>query len=357
MSSNQQLISLSINSKLIFSEPLTKLSTFANLVKPKKKSSKIPSDVTPKFVLNKKMLDRNRDVLQKILNKKAIFEKLLNTHFSKTYPDFALTLNEIESNSKNIESNLDKNNNKDYQKLNEMISMINNNNMNNKSLQLQQLTLNNYKNLNNNKKGEILKSISMNSRFFVEKLGLKNIKPNFKNNFINNINKNNFNSVNNNQNIVRNKNDKLLVKNNVNNMNNKINRNIITPNQITNNQIELFKTMTGNSNISDKEVISYFDPCNPKVIFAAEKYYRKIYGTDCLTLNYYYPTKKNAGPKTHKFKFTMGIDYLFSAVTDDFISMDVIKLLNESGIEIRKDKKIKCIGALNLANNSNIKVF
>ena len=41
----------------------------------------------------------------------------------------------------------------------------------------------------------------------------------------------------------------------------------------------------------------------------------------------------------------------------DFLSMNEPKLYTENGKQIINDKRIKCLGALGLANNSKIKVI
>ena len=63
--------------------------------------------------------------------------------------------------------------------------------------------------------------------------------------------------------------------------------------RITKDQLDLFRTFIGNQNITDKEILTYFDMTNPKVMVAAERYFKKKYGTECLTLNYYFPNQQN----------------------------------------------------------------
>ena len=124
---------------------------------------------------------------------------------------------------------------------------------------------------------------------------------------------------------------------------------------VTNEQIELFKTFVGNSTLSNSMVVSYFDLYHPKVKFAAEKYFMSRYGSDYITLNFLYPN--DLGKKLHKFRFTSEIKELFMAAQDDNIAFANPKLFMENGKEIINNRKIKCIGALNLNNNSIIKVF
>ena len=78
---------------------------------------------------------------------------------------------------------------------------------------------------------------------------------------------------------------------------------------------------------------------------------------DYLTLYYYYPAKKQGGTKMHKFRFIEEVSNLFSAAKDDYISVVSPRLYMENGKEIINDRRTKCIGALNLSNNSKIKVI
>ena len=61
--------------------------------------------------------------------------------------------------------------------------------------------------------------------------------------------------------------------------------------------------------------------------------------------------------KVHKFNFTDDIEKLFMCAQDDYMSIVKPRLYLENGKEIIKDKKTKCIGALNISNNSKIKVL
>ena len=140
------------------------------------------------------------------------------------------------------------------------------------------------------------------------------------------------------------------------------NQQIPNPNQnqnyynipITQEQIDLFKIVINNPKIPNNHAQSYFNKSNPKVMDAAEKYFKNIYGLDYITLNYKY---NNKGSKIHKFRFSGNVDALFLAAQEDYIAITKPRLFLANGNEILKDKKIKCIGALNLENNSTISVW
>jgi hypothetical protein len=201
----------------------------------------------------------------------------------------------------------------------------------------QNISLNEYRNMNYDTKKNILAGIYENRQLISHKLNLKYI-DNERNKMTNIMYKNN-------------------AKENINMKNNNNNNRVSNKKNITQEQIKLFKIFIGNPNIVDEHVISYFDISNPQVIIAAEKYFKNVYGCDCLTLYYYYPSKRQSGARMHKFKFTSDITQLFMSAQDDYFSIVNPRLYLENGKEIINDKRRKCIGALNLLNNSKIKVL
>ena len=162
---------------------------------------------------------------------------------------------------------------------------------------------------------------------------------NYKNN--NNYENNNYNNINENN---------VYDINNYNNYNNMMKNNI----PISQEQIDLFKIFVNNPKIPNNHVESYFNRTNPKVMEAAENYFKNIYKADYITLTYKY---NNRGSKIHKFRFSGNIDALFLAAQEDYASVIKPRLFLDTNREIIKDKKIKCIGALNLENNSTINVW
>ena len=171
-------------------------------------------------------------------------------------------------------------------------------------------------------------------------------------NSLNFKNPNNMN-FNNNDNNYENNN---YINNNNYNINDYSNYNMMMKNElsITQEQIDLFKIFINNPKIPNNHVESYFNKTNPKVMDAAEKYFKNIYKAEYITLTYKY---NNRGSKVHKFRFSGNIDALFLAAQEDYLSIIKPRLFIENGKEIVKDKRIKCIGALNLENNSTINVW
>ena len=311
-------------------------------------------DVLPKFIANKTMQKENKELTVKILKKKVIFEKMVNTYFSENYNSYIQSLNQIESEINGQEMTFGYAEKTDYDGFKDMLNFINENNTNENINQMQNMTLEDYLKISNENKNEIYNAIFNNRFAFNERLNLvgyyNNILMKKKMNNRNQMQNKNYNTrnsmsnnLNNNMNINMNMND---------NINNRKKR--MGSSAVTKEKIKLFKILVGNPQIPDSHVITYFDPMNPNVKLAAEKYFRNTYQSDILTLFYYYPEKKQT--KVHKFRFTCEVKELFMAAQDDYMSMDIPKLFTESGKEIVDNKIIKCVGGLNIANNSKIKV-
>ena len=160
----------------------------------------------------------------------------------------------------------------------------------------------------------------------------------------------------------------LKYNNNDDNVNKDINRTKTEPNKNQNNKIykinginkikeehlEAFRNFIGNHKLSDRIIISYFDINYPNVKIAAQKYFKSKYGVDEITLIYIY--QKNPNDKIfHKFELVSEVNELFLAAKTENIKNP--KLYLQTGKEIINNRKIKCIGALNLDNNAIIKII
>ena len=252
----------------------------------------------------------------------------MKTYFSEGDDYFSNSIQEVEMEMNRNKDLSENNKNKNFEGFMDLLSFINCNSTNKDLSAMKNMSFNDYINMNYDTKKIVLGGIFQNKALFAQKLNLKNYERNM------NIPKR--------PNSITNKNK---------------NNRFSNPNLITKEQIDLFKTFIGNPHINDNHVISYFDPSNPKVMIAANRYFCNIYGVDYLTLHYYYPSKPQSGTKIHKFRFVGEIGDLFTAAQDDFISVVNPRLFLENGREIKNDRKIKCIGALNLSNNSKIKVL
>ena len=291
-------------------------------------------DVIPKFIANDNMKEINRELLDRLLTKKKIFNKMVISYFSEREEYFSNSIQEVETEMNRYKDMSENNKNKDYEGFMDLLSFINSNRTNMNLTSMQNISLNDYRNIDNDTKKIILGGIYENKPTLAQRLNLKSYERN-------NI-QNRSNSMSNNK---------------INSLNNNINGNRLSfKNIITKEQMELFRTFIGNPRIPENHIISYFDLSHPKVILAANKYFKNIYGLDYLTLYYVYPAKGQAGTKIHKFRFIGEISDLFTAAQNDYISVVNPRLYLENGNEIRNDRKVKCIGALNLSNNSKIKV-
>ena len=338
---SKQMIILKLGNKIIFQHPISQLN---NLQKKNTITSKKP--LINNVILKINFDNNNKEIEKKIINEEKLLKKMMNGYFNKEKPNFMNEISKEENQIMNLQKSVEKFELNDNMKFQEMISILNNNNKEN-------IKLNN-KNMTNDKKKEILSLISSNKKFFSKKLCL---------------NKNNFDKIN--QNLVLFMENNNNNRNNINNIktnesndnsgqvNNKIkiekNKTIYRKiNKIKEEYIKSFKTFIGNDKLSDRIIISYFDINHPNVKIAAQKYFISKYGLDEITLIYIYQTNPN-DKFCHKFKLISEINELFiKAKNEKNINP---RLYMKSGKEIKNNSKIKCIGALNLDNNSIIKII
>jgi hypothetical protein len=340
-----------MGNKIIFREPLQLLKSNGSQYyspkqnEPYKKNGNLGDmDIIPKFMANQNK-GSNEVMIDRLNKSKNIFSKMMVSYFNEKDDFFTNSIQEVENEMNRYKDNLENIKNNDYKGFQELLSFINNNRSNPNLVSMQNISLSDYKNMNYETKRIILGGIYENRPAIAMKLNL--------------------NAVNIYQDLIPNQNPGQYsdIKKQVPSPQRpragtsfcqppKINLNTL----ITVEQIELFKTFIGNPNMPDNHAKSYFDPSNPKVILAADKYFKNIYKLDYLTLYYYYPTK-NDGPKVHKFKFVTEVSELFMAAQNDYISVMNPRLILENGKEIMNNKRYKCIGALNLSNNTKIKVL
>ena len=338
---SKQMIILKLGNKIIFQHPISQLN---NLQKKNTITNKKP--LINNVILKINFDNNNKEIEKKIINEEKLLKKMMNGYFNKEKPNFMNEISKEENQIMNLQKSVEKFELNDNMKFQEMISILNNNNKEN-------IKLNN-KNMTNDKKKEILSLISSNKKIFSKKLSL---------------NKNNFDKIN--QNLVLFKENNNNNRNNINNINtnesndnseqvnNKIkfekSKTIYRKiNKIKEEYIKSFKTFIGNDKLSDRIIISYFDINHPNVKIAAQKYFISKYGLDEITLIYIYQTNPN-DKFCHKFKLISEINELFiKAKNEKNINP---RLYMKSGKEIKNNSKIKCIGALNLDNNSIIKII
>ena len=273
---------------------------------------------------------------------------LINAYMSKEQSDYTKAIMDVELEMDKYKSIQEQQKNKDFDGFKDLLSFINDNKTNSNLKEMKFMSLTEYKGMNYDIKKKILSGIFENRESLAERLNI-NIKTDthkrIKSQVSNNVNYN-----------MNNQNNKINNNYNNNNNDNYNNYNKMMSNQvfITDDQLQLFKIFVNNPKMSNEHAVTYFDKTNPKVKDAAEKYFKNIYRADYITLNYIY---KNRAAKVHKFRFSGDVNALFLAAQEDYLSVTNPRLFAQNEKEIVKDKKIKCIGALNLENNSNINVW
>ena len=308
-------------------------------------------DIMPKFMANKNMQELNKELLDRLSHKKAIFSKMIESYFSQREEYFINSIQQMENEINKEKEITESKKNKDFEGFKDLLSFLNSNRTNPNLTSMQNMSLDDYNNMTNETKNQLFGGIYQNRPFLEQKLNLKKYVNNIPQN---DLKKNPYSIYNNTQETHKRK----MTDTNLNaqaKWNQGMNKNVSI--RISKDQLDLFRTFIGNPNITDKEILTYFDMVNPKVMVAAERYFKKKYGAECLTLNYYFPNQQKLGIKIHKFSFNSDLTDLFMAAHKDFLSMNEPKLYTENGKQIIKDKRIKCLGALGLANNSKIKVI
>jgi hypothetical protein len=310
-------------------------------------------DVIPKFIYYGNDQEMNKELAYKLFEKKNKLNTLVNTYISKEHIDFTKSIMDIELEMDKYKSIMEQQKDKDYEGFKELLFFINNNRTNENLKDMQSISLNEYKNMNYDIKKKVLSGIFENRDDLSKRLNIY-VNANAPNNSNNNTHKrlNTFNYNNNGNNMNNNRNNNNYDINSFEVINHKNNN--MMESQITQEQIDLFKIFVNNPQIQNNHVITYFNKFNPKVREAAENYFKNIYRLDYITLNYKY---KNKEGKVHKFRFSGDVDALFVAAQSDYLSISNPRLFLENGKEILKNKKTKCIGALNLENNANIHVW
>ena len=375
----EQTLFLKMGNKLIFKEPLQgikyaieqnkNMNEKFNVYKPnynqqsnysnqnqfsnvtnKRKMNYQNMDIIPKFIEDENIQEKYKDLANRLNDKKGKLNIFINSYFSEGDDNFMNSIQEVEMEMNRYKAITEENKDKDLEGFQNLLGFINENRTNSNLKELQNISLNDYRKMNYEMKRTVLSGIFENRELFSKKLNLNAHQVHARQN--SNIGNKNYN--NNNYNNNYNNNNYNNDYNNMNNYNN-YNYNIMqNRTAITKEQVELFKIFVGNNNIPDNHAVSYFDKFNPKVKDAAEKYFKNVYKENYLTFIYIY---KNRGTKVHKFRFSDEVDKLFLAAQDDYVSVMKPRLYLDNMKEIIRDKKIKCIGALNIANNSNITVL
>ena len=303
-------------------------------------------DVLPKFIDYENSQDMNRELAHKLEEKKTKLKALINAYISKEQNDYTKAIMDVELEMDKYKSIMEQQKNKDFDGFKDLLGFINDNKTNSNLKEMKFMSLTEYKGMNYDIKKKILSGIFENRESLAKRLNVyitTDTHKRIKSQVLDNVNFN-----------MNNQNNRI--NNNYNNNDNYNNYNKMMSNQVfvSDDQLQLFKIFINNPKMSNEHAVTYFDKTNPKVRDAAEKYFKNIYRADYITLNYIY---KNRQPKVHKFRFSGDVNALFLAAQEDYLSVTNPRLFAQNEKEIIKDKKIKCIGALNLENKSDINVW
>ena len=362
-------------------------------------------DIVPKFLTSQSKELINVENIKKINDKKNILDRILKSYFKDLkYDNYNIHLEKIETEIRNQEIALNYANRNDYENFKQLITILTTLDFEGNSQPLQLIQQNDYLNLENEQYKMIINYISKYRNEILENLGFNNKieskETNYNNDtyynpFANNNTNYNEEKVNkgdtllqqynqifnnpfsnyNNNNIKGNSNNKNNVANiqNNNKIYNKSNTVNVNPNKnIGKNynkvlstrfydpeKFDLFKIMINDQNISNEEISKFLNTFCPNVQQSVEKYYQKKYGASCLTLIYFYPNITNVKKQKilHNFSFIAATNELFSTALLDYSIVNKVRLYTDNKVEIEEiNRKIKCIGALNLKNNSIITV-
>jgi hypothetical protein len=363
-------------------------------------------DIVPKFLTSQSKQLINAENIKRLNEKKNILDRIIKSYFKEFKNDnYNLYLEKIETEMRNQEIALNYSNRNDYENFKQLITILTTLDFEGNSQPLQLIQQNDYLNLEKEQYKMIINYISKYRNEILENLGLNNTisskETNNNNNiyynpFANNDNKyknetkvnkantllqqynevfNNPVSNNNNSNVV--KGNSNINNNNKNNFinNDKTYNTSYTFNQKSNiekkyykslltkfydpEKFDLFKIMINDQNISNEEISKFLNTFCPNVQQSVEKYYQKKYGASCLTLIYFYPNITNVKKQKilHNFSFIAATNELFLTALLDYSIVNKVRLYTDNKVEIEEiNRKIKCIGALNLKNNSIITV-
>ena len=295
-------------------------------------------DVIPKFIAYENSQEVNKELAYKLGEKKVKLNTFINAYISEETSDFTSAINDIESDMDRYKSIMEQQKDKDFEGFKDLIGFINNNKTNENLKAFQTMSLNDYKNMNYDIKKRVLSGIFENREALAKKLDVnKATNPAARRANSMNYQQNSYYNNNNNYGVNNNN-----YNNNNNNNNNYNNYNMMLQNKynITQEQIDLFKIFVNNPKIPNNHVESYFNKSNPKVMDAAENYFKNIYKTDYLTFTYKY---NNKGSKIHKFRFSGNIDALFLAAQEDYLSVNNPRLILDMGKKLLKIKKLNAL--------------
>ncbi len=320
----------------------------------------------------------NQEILLKIFRKKNTLNKIMNSRFfdESLNVNFGNEINKLSNTITNINKNIQYSNRLDYKNFKILIDSLCLLDYQGITNNIQYISERDYLKLNKKQYNEILNCIKQYKDEMLTNIGFDKLSLDSLNNLNNDIDidKNNILQKDNKTIEVDGIREmkRCMTVNNINQNNKnliscnseKIYKTLLRKNLLDKfydiNKFELFRLMTNNPKLSNKEISNYLNKSCINVTKAVEKYYQHLYKTDNLILTFFYPEITESEKKyiTHNFNFTSPISLLFDVAIVDFTHAMNVKLFTYNQIEINeKEKRIKCIGGLNLENNSVIVVI
>ena len=320
----------------------------------------------------------NQEILLKIFRKKNTLNKIMNSRFfdESLKDNFGNEINKLSSTINNINKNIQYSNKLDYKNFKILIDSLCLLDYKGITNNIQYISERDYLKLNKKQYNEILNCIKQYKDEMLTNIGFDKLSLDSLNNLNNDINMNKNNILQKDNKTIEvdgiGEMKRCMTVNNINQNNKnlincnseKIYKTLLRKNLLDKfydiNKFELFRLMTNNPKLSNKEISNYLNKSCINVTKAVEKYYQHLYKTDNLILTFFYPEITETEKKyiTHNFNFTSPISLLFDVAIVDYTHALNVSLFTNKKTEIdEKEKKIKCIGGLNLENNSVITVI
>ena len=314
--------SLYIGKKNIFTYPLSIINNQNNNNNTNNNIKLQEADIVPKFIAVQNMRELKDETHKKLSERKNVLNKLLSECFKTSASFYSNEIQQIENDLNGVQMCMEKNKDGDYNSCMKLINILSNLGSHQHAIIQPLINMNfyAYKQMTFELKNKILQAINLNKKAILEKSGVDSMVKIVKNPYILSNCENNTKAV-------------------------------------SDEKIKLFKILIRNPDIPSSHVVNYFDIYDQSVSKAGDNYFRNFYGTEQLTLNYFYPSHKNQ-VITHRFNFLDSIDQFIMAAQNDFISMDRPVFYDENGklINTTQNVKLLVVGALGLKNNAKIKV-
>ena len=144
----------------------------SNIPKPNIKRNYQNMDVIPKFIDYENSQEMNKELAKRLVDKKAKLNIFINAYVSGEQNDFTKQIMDIELEMDKYKSIMESQKDKDFDGYKNLLSFINNNRTNANLNALENISLNEYRNMNYDTKKRILSGIFENRESFAKKLDI-----------------------------------------------------------------------------------------------------------------------------------------------------------------------------------------